>query len=170
MTRTNRDVETSSFLLSGHMWCSRCSVELRLTTSCRGSSTLSVCAKECMYSASQHVHSQHGGGAVILVASRNPGKGKRGSQSAAATAARIERGHLKRTRTAGGTACVQRNHVDSKTTGTDGSGHPAAERTLSLCLPRKGWRLFQGVWTFFSLYQLRIWCRIHSEFTADVVS
>ena len=82
-----------------------------------------------MYSASQHVHLQHGGGAVILVASRNPGKRKRGSRSAAAVAARIERGYLKRTRTVGGTACVQSNHVYSRGTGADGSGHPAVERT-----------------------------------------
>ena len=33
-------------------------------------------------------------------------KRNRGSRSAAAVAARIERGYLKRTRTAGGTACV----------------------------------------------------------------
>ena len=100
------------------------------------------CAKECMYGASQHVHSQHGSGAVNLVVSRKPGgavkapgnagekrvKRKRGSRSAAAVAARIERGYLKRTRTAGGTACVN-NHVDSRGKGTDGGSHPAAERT-----------------------------------------
>ena len=51
---------------------------------------------------------------------------KRGSRSAAAVAARIERGHLKRT--ADSTACVN-NHVDSRGTGSHGSGHPAAERT-----------------------------------------
>ena len=69
------------------------------------------------------VHAQHGSGAVILVASQKPGKRKRGGRSAAAIAARIERGYLKRTRTAGGTACDQSNHVDSRGTGTDGSGH-----------------------------------------------
>ena len=42
-------------------------------------------------------------------------KRKRGCRSAAAVAARIERGYLKRTRTAGGTACVN-NHVDSRGT------------------------------------------------------
>ena len=66
---------------------------------------------------------------LFLVASRKLGKRKRGSRSAAAIAARTERGYLKRTRTAGGTACVQSNHVDSRGTGTDGSGHPAVERT-----------------------------------------
>ena len=55
-------------------------------------------------------------------------KRKRGSGSAAAVAARIERGYLKRIRTAGSTACVN-NHVDSRGTGPDGSGHSAAERT-----------------------------------------
>ena len=44
-----------------------------------------------MYSVSQHVHSQHGSGAVNLVDSRKPGKRKRGRRSAAAIAARIER-------------------------------------------------------------------------------
>ena len=43
-------------------------------------------------------------------------------------AARIERGYLKRIRTAGSTACVN-NHVDSRGTGTHGSGLPAADRT-----------------------------------------
>ena len=77
------------------------------------------------------VVSRKSGGAV-----RAPGnagdkrvKRKRGSRSAAAVAAQIERGYLKRTRTAGGTACVQSNHVDSRGTGTDGSGRPAVERT-----------------------------------------
>ena len=37
-------------------------------------------------------------------------------------------GSMMRIRTAGSTACVN-NHVDSRGTGTDGSGHPAAERT-----------------------------------------
>ena len=88
------------------------------------------------------MHSQHGSGAVNLGVSRKSGgavrapgnagdkrvKRKRGSRSAAAVAARIERGYLKRTRTAGGTACVH-NHVDSRGTGTDGSSRPAAERT-----------------------------------------
>ena len=95
------------------------------------------CAKECMYGASQHVHSQHGGGAVNFVLSRKSGgpgrapgnagdkraKRKRGCRSVAAVAARIERGYLKRTRTAGGTTCVQNNHVDSRGTGTDGGSH-----------------------------------------------
>ena len=81
-----------------------------------------------MYRASQHVHSQHGRGAVILVVSRKSGKRKRGSRSAAAIAAR---GYLKRTRTAGSTTCVQNNHADSRGTGTDGSGHPAVERTCT---------------------------------------
>ena len=88
------------------------------------------------------MHSQHGSGAVIvssrktgtvnLVVSRESGdkrvKRKRGSRSVAAVAARIERGYLKRT--AVSTACVN-NHVDSKGTGTHGSGHPAAERKSS---------------------------------------
>ena len=82
-----------------------------------------------MYRASQHVHSQHGGGAVNLVVSRKPGKKKRGCRSAAAIAARTEPGYLKRTRTAGGPACVQSNNVDSTGTGTDGGSHPAVERT-----------------------------------------
>ena len=47
-------------------------------------------------------------------------KRKRGSISAAAVAARNERGYLKRIRTAGSTPCVN-NHVDSRGTGTDGS-------------------------------------------------
>ena len=75
------------------------------------------------------VVSRKSGGAV-----RAPGnagdkrvKTKRGNRSAA-VAARIERGYLKRTRTAGGTACVN-NHVDSRGTGTDGGSHRAAERT-----------------------------------------
>ena len=55
-------------------------------------------------------------------------KKKHAGRSATAVAARIERGYLKRTRTAGGTACVN-NHVDSRGTGTDGGSHPAAERT-----------------------------------------
>ena len=63
-------------------------------------------------------------------APRNAGdkrvKKKRGSRSVAAIAVRIERGYLKRT--AGGTACVN-NHGDSRGTGSDGSGHPAASRT-----------------------------------------
>ena len=98
------------------------------------------------------MHSQHGSGAVS-VASRKTGtvnlvvsresvgavrapenvcdkrvKRKRGSRSAAAVASRIERGYLKRIRTAGSTACLN-NHVGSGGRGTDGSGHPAAERT-----------------------------------------
>ena len=55
-------------------------------------------------------------------------KRKRRGKSAAAVEARIERGYLKRTRIAGGTACVH-NRVDSRGTGTDGSSHLAAERT-----------------------------------------
>ena len=43
-------------------------------------------------------------------------------------AAWIERGYLKRIRTAGSTACVN-NHVNSRGAGTDGGTHPAAERT-----------------------------------------
>ena len=69
------------------------------------------------------VVSQKSGGAV-----RAPGnagdkrvKRKRGSRSAAAVAARIERGYLKRIRTAGSTACVNN--------GSHGSSHPVAERT-----------------------------------------
>ena len=76
------------------------------------------------------VVSRKSGGAV-----RAPGNAgdkrvqrKRGRRSVAAVATRIERGYLKRIRTAGSTACVD-NHVDSRGTGTDGSGHPAAERT-----------------------------------------
>ena len=96
------------------------------------------------------MHSHHGGGAVIVSsrktgfvnfgvsresggavrAPRNAGdkrvKRKRGNRSVAAIAARIERGYLKRT--AGCTACVN-NHGDSRGTRSDGSGHPAAERT-----------------------------------------
>ena len=105
-----------------------------------------------MYGTSVCMHSQHGCGAVIvaprktgavnLVVSRESGgavrapgnagdkrvKRKRGSRSAAAVAARIQRGYLKRIRTAGSTARVN-NHVDSRGSGADGSGHPAAERT-----------------------------------------
>ena len=95
-----------------------------------------------MYGVSQHAHSQHGSGAVNLVVLWKPGgavtapgnaghrrvKRKRGGRSAAAVAARIERGYLKRTRTAGGIACVN-NHVDSRGTGTDGGTHPPAEPT-----------------------------------------
>ena len=55
-------------------------------------------------------------------------KRKRGNRSAAAVAARIERVYLTRIRTAGSTACVN-NHVDSRGTGSDGSGHSAAGRT-----------------------------------------
>ena len=55
-------------------------------------------------------------------------KRKRGGRSAAAVAARIERGYLKRMRTAGSAACVD-HHVDSRGTGTDASSHPEAERT-----------------------------------------
>ena len=76
------------------------------------------------------VVSRKSGGAV-----RAPGNAgdkrvqrKRGRRSVAAVATRIELGYLKRIRTAGSTACVN-NHVDSRGTGTDGSGHPAAERT-----------------------------------------
>ena len=53
---------------------------------------------------------------------------ERGSRSAAAVAARIERGYLKRIRTAGSTVCVN-NHVESRGTGTDCKCRPAAERT-----------------------------------------
>ena len=49
-------------------------------------------------------------------------KRKRGSRSAAAVAARIERGYLMRVGTAGSTACVI-NHVDSRGTGTGGGSH-----------------------------------------------
>ena len=96
------------------------------------------------------MHSHHGSGAVIgssrktafvnfgvsresggaVRAPRNSGdkrvKRKRGSRSVSAIAARIERGYLKRT--ACRTACVN-NHGDSRGTRSDGSGHPAAERT-----------------------------------------
>ena len=137
MTRTNREVYTSFFLLSDRVWRSLCSVEWRLTTS---RVVAHVCAKECMYGASHHVHTQHGSGVVNLVVSRRSGravrapsnagdkrvKRKHGWSSAAAVAARIERGYLKRTRTAGGTACVN-NHVDSRGTGTEGSSLPVAE-------------------------------------------
>ena len=98
------------------------------------------------------MRSQHGSGAVIvasrktgtvnLVVSRESGGAvrapgnagekrvtrKRGGRSAAAVAARIERGYLKRIRTAGSTACVN-SHVDPRGTGKDGSNHPAAERS-----------------------------------------
>ena len=102
---------------------------------------------KCVYGKSVCVHSQHGSGAVIvasrttgtvnLVVSRKSGGAVRAPEnagdktlcrSAAAVAARIERGYLKRIRTAGSTACVN-NHVDFRGTGTDGGSHPAAERT-----------------------------------------
>ena len=51
-------------------------------------------------------------------------KRKRGSRSAAAVAARIERGYLKRTRTAGGTACVNK-YVDFRGAGTGGGSQPS---------------------------------------------
>ena len=110
------------------------------------------CAKEHLRSVAHVLRTRHGSGAVFvasrktgtenLVVSRESGgavrapgnavdkrvKRKRSSRSAVAVAARIERRHLKRTRTAGGTACVN-NHVDSRGTGTDGGSHPAAERT-----------------------------------------
>ena len=100
------------------------------------------CAKEHMRSVAHVLRTRHGGGTVNLVFSRKSGgavrapgnagdkrvKRKRGSRSAAAVAARIEPGDLKRIRTAGSTACVN-NHVDFRGTGTDGSSHPAAERT-----------------------------------------
>ena len=84
------------------------------------------------------MHSHHGSGAVNFGVSRDSGgvvtapgnagdkhdKKKRGSRPATAVAARIERGHFKRT--AGSTACVS-NHVDSRR--TDGGSLPAAERT-----------------------------------------
>ena len=38
-------------------------------------------------------------------------------------------------------------------------------RTVVPVSLKKGWRSFQGVWTFFCLHQLQIWCRFHSEFT-----
>ena len=92
------------------------------------------CAKEHMRSVAHVMRTRHGSGAVIVAprksggAVRAPGnvgdkrvKRTRGSR-------RIERGYLKRIRTAGSTACVN-NHVDSRGTGTDGSSHPAAERT-----------------------------------------
>ena len=93
-----------------------------------------------MRSVAHVLRTRHGSGAVIVAsrksggAVRAPGAGdqrvkrKRGSRSAAAVAARIDRGFLKRIRTAGSTACVN-NRVDSRGTGTDGSSHPAAERT-----------------------------------------
>ena len=105
---------------------------------------------KCVYDTSVCMHSQHGSGALIVSsrktgfvnfcvsrksggAVRAPGnagdkrvKRKRGNRSVAAVAARIERGYLKRT--AGSTACVN-NHGDSRVTGSDSSGHPAAERT-----------------------------------------
>ena len=99
------------------------------------------CAKEHMRSVEHILRTRHGNGAVIVASRKSDGtvkapgnagdkrvKRKRGSKSAAAVAARIERGYLKRIRTAGSTACVN-NHVDSRGTGTDGSSHPAAERT-----------------------------------------
>ena len=110
------------------------------------------CPKEHMRSVAHVLRTRRGSGAVIVVsrkigtanlvvsrksggAVRAPGnagdkrvKRKRGGRSAAAVAARMERGYLKRIRTAGGTACVN-NHVDSRGTGTDGSSHLAAERT-----------------------------------------
>ena len=90
--------------------------------SCRGPSLLRK---------TQHTHSQHGSGAVNLVVSRKSGgvvrapgnaghkrvKKKRGRRSAAAVAARIERGYLKRTRTAGGTACVNNHESMTSTPG-----------------------------------------------------
>ena len=103
-----------------------------------------------MYGTSVCMHSQHGSGALIGIspktgfvnfgvsresggAVRAPGnagdkrvKRKRGNRSVAAVAARIERGNLKHT--ADSTACVN-NHVDSRGTGTHGSGHRAVERT-----------------------------------------
>ena len=114
--------------------------------------------KECTYGASQHVHSQHGSGAVIRVVSRESGgavrapgnagdkrvKRKHGSRSAAAVAARIERGYLKRTRTASRTtmsppeereqmaAAIQQldgNQAQTcgqRGTGTRGNLHPGA--------------------------------------------
>ena len=60
-------------------------------------------------------------------------KRKRGGRSAAAVAARIERGYLKRIRTAGSTACVN-NHVDSRRTGTDGRSHKAAEQETAVTI------------------------------------
>ena len=53
-------------------------------------------------------------------------KRKRGSRSVFTVAAQVERGYLKRT--AGSTACLD-NHGDSGGLGSDGCGHPAAERT-----------------------------------------
>ena len=90
-----------------------------------GSRTLSS-ATEFMSSTSQCEHTRHGSGAVILRASRNAGdklvKRKRGGRSAATIAARIERGYLKRSGTAGSTACDTCNRVDDRGTTTDGSG------------------------------------------------
>ena len=93
-----------------------------------------------MRSVAHVLRTRHGSGAVIVAsrksvgAVRAPGnagdkrvKRKRGGRSAAVVAARIERGYLKRIRTAGSTACVD-NQVDSRGTGPDGS-YPAAERT-----------------------------------------
>ena len=110
----------------------------------QGSRTLSGAQKEHMRSVARVLRTRHGSGAVFVasrkigtvnfVVSRKSGgavsapgnagdkrvKRKYGSRSAAAVAARIERGYLKRIRMAGSTACVN-NHVDSRGTGTDGS-------------------------------------------------
>ena len=120
------------------MWCSLCSVDLRLTTSRRGSRTLSV---------AQRVRVQRVTACAlttwwILVASRNLAKGS--SRLAAAIAARIERGHLE-DNTHCGWHRVEGNHVDSRGTGTDGSGHPAVERTSTAAIDggedtHKRWR------------------------------
>ena len=127
MTRSSRDVWTSSFFLSGHSVVSTVrDVRPRLIVA----QNPLCCANECMNSASQCVHTQHGSGAVR--APRNAGdkrvKRKRGSRSAAAIAARIERGYRKRPVTAGSTACDQSNQVHNRVTSADGGSHPAVER------------------------------------------
>ena len=65
-----------------------------------------------------------------MKAPRNAGdkrvKRKRGNKSVASIATWIERGYLKRT---AGSAASVNNHGDSRGTRSDGSGHPAAERT-----------------------------------------
>ena len=119
MTRTNReDVEPFVSLYSfvelavGARSVEHVSYDL--------AAPLSERKNKCVYDTSVCKSSQRGSGAVIA-ASRKVG-------AVNLVVSRIERGYLKRIRTAGSTACVN-NHVDSRGTGTDGSGHPAAERT-----------------------------------------
>ena len=59
MTRTNRDVYTSSFLLSGHSVVSAVLVVVRLMSRHIVAQGPLCCAKECMGSSSQCVHTQH---------------------------------------------------------------------------------------------------------------